>query len=93
MKYYKVITHYAEVEEIEVDRESDSSIWINSRRVAKKSNYDCYFLTIKEAKQYLMDKYQLKISHLERDLKYYQNKLEKATALPESEKEGNGGIS
>lgn len=58
MKYFKTrYRHYNSnhIEEIEADRESDSSIWINGERRAKRTEHDNYFRTYQEAKDWLIE--------------------------------------
>lgn len=41
---------------IEIERETDSSVWIGGRRSAKSTEYDNYFDTWDEAHKFLLDK-------------------------------------
>lgn len=56
MIYFK--THYEtygspSIVPIEVERESESSIWFNGRMIRKDTNYYRHFKTHQEAKEYL----------------------------------------
>jgi len=42
------------IERIEVERETDSSVWIKGRRCAKASSYNNYFDKWDQAKDYLL---------------------------------------
>lgn len=39
---------------VECERESEQCVWINSRRIAKRSDYDNYFDTWEEAHAFLL---------------------------------------
>ncbi len=57
MKYYKVklwLFGNPEIQEIEVEKETESSVWVNGSRNAKRSGYIRYVLSIEEAKTILM---------------------------------------
>ena len=59
MKKYKVRLNHrygceAKIQEIEVDRETDKSIWIKGQRLAKLSEYANYYNTWDEAKNALL---------------------------------------
>jgi len=58
MKYYKTKSNWpeAKIYEVEVERESKDSVWINGRRNAKVSTYDCYFPTWDECYMFLLGK-------------------------------------
>ena len=42
------------IEEVTVERETESSVWINGRRSAKRSSYDNYFDTWREAHECIL---------------------------------------
>tara|TARA_R110000803_G_scaffold208016_1_gene276362 strand:- start:98 stop:349 length:252 start_codon:yes stop_codon:yes gene_type:complete len=42
------------IKEVETERETDSSVWINGNRFAKDSKYEKYHNTFKEAKAFLL---------------------------------------
>ena len=46
--------HYNPVVEVEVERETESSVWIDGRKKAKRSTYLNYFDTYDEAKDRLL---------------------------------------
>jgi hypothetical protein len=51
MKYYKVklYTWSPEISEVEIDRETEHSVFIKGRREAKETGYTAYFKTFNEA--------------------------------------------
>lgn len=56
--------------EVEVERESDSSVWIKGRRNNKRSTYENYFDSWDEAKAYLLEKAESKAASCRRQLEY-----------------------
>jgi hypothetical protein len=59
---------YAKIEEVEVERESKSSVWINGRRNAKRSDYHNYFDTWLDAKQAIVNRQESRCASLRRQL-------------------------
>ncbi len=54
MKYFEYIPSTSwnpEIKEIEIERETEDSIWVKGRRSAKFSSYRCYVSTYAEAKE------------------------------------------
>jgi len=47
-------TLYARIEKIEVERETEKSVWIKGNKCCKTS-YCCYFDTWQEAHEYILD--------------------------------------
>ena len=45
-----------EVEKVEIEKETESSVWIKGRREAKETQYHAFFNTFQEAKDFLIDK-------------------------------------
>lgn len=43
------------IERVEVERETDSSVWIDSRRHAKVTSHRCYFDRWQDAKDHLLE--------------------------------------
>ena len=71
------------IEKAEVERETESSVWIGGRRSAKISSYECYFDTFGEAKSYLLD---MARKHLERAngrVSYAEKELDEVIKLAE----------
>lgn len=59
MKFYKARNSTwdtTKIEEVEVERATPDSVWINGRRNAKRSGYDNYFDSHDEAKAFLLEK-------------------------------------
>ena len=55
MKKYRTSTLGKLIEAVEVERETEASVWVNGQRNGKRTEYHSYFNTFKEAKQYLLD--------------------------------------
>lgn len=55
MKKYRTATWGKLIEAVDVDRETEASVWVNGRRNGKRTEYHSYFDTFAEAKQYLLD--------------------------------------
>lgn len=52
MKMWK--TRWNKVTEVEVDRVSESFVWVNGRRYAIRTSYDTYHKTFEDAKAFLI---------------------------------------
>ena len=44
------------IERVEIERETESSVWIGDRRRAKRSEYESYWDSWEEARSYLIEK-------------------------------------
>lgn len=71
VKKYIAKSGCIEIQPVFIERETDSSVWINGRRKSKQSEYENYFDTIDEAKQFIIQKAKNEVSQ-------YQNRLEMA---------------
>lgn len=69
---------------VQVELESDSSVWIDGRRLAKQTVYECYCDSFAEAKQHILDKANGDIFRFESHLSRAKEVLEKALALEEN---------
>jgi hypothetical protein len=63
------------IELVEIEKETEKSIWINGRVHRKTTSYEKYFDTWEEAKDYLMAQTESKISHLSAELEKQKSKL------------------
>ena len=67
------------IERVEVERESESSVWIKGRRSNKRSDYANYFDTWEEAFNYLQETNIKRTEHLqkriEQEEKFYEKML------------------
>lgn len=53
---YKADTIFNQILQVEIDKETDKSVWINGRRTSKISNYESYHNTFQEAKDYIIER-------------------------------------
>jgi hypothetical protein len=69
MKYYEA--SFNAIKPVEVEKESESSVWIKGRVNKKISSYTGFFKTWDEARNYLINQIQQKIDSAKRSLEYY----------------------
>ena len=60
------------IEEIDVERETDSSVWINGRRSAKNSSWHKYWDSWEEAHAFLLEKAEKSLQSARRSLERAQ---------------------
>jgi len=81
MKKYKINSWNADIEEIEIERETDKCVflrWSHGNRIhkeAKRSGYDQYFDTLKEAREYLIQRTENTVKNLKRSLDIEEDRL------------------
>jgi len=75
--WYKASKYTDRIDSVTVERDTDSSIWINGRRSAKATAYEQYFPTWYQACGYLLSRTQSKIAYLERELEQEKSRLDK----------------
>lgn len=85
---YKTCGFSDRIDEVEIARETKSSLWIislngHARRASKISRYDNYHDTWKEAKDYLINSQQGKIDSCVEELNYHNQKMQKIKNLSE----------
>ncbi len=94
MKMYVTTRCYrAKIEEVEVVRETEKSVWVEytgftgkkeTRRSAKISTYESYFNTFKEAKKYLEDEAKKHLEQMENRVQGAKEDLKAVQNLKES---------
>lgn len=72
---YKAEIWHNEIDEVEVERETESSVWINGRRHAKQTSCACYFDTWDEALDYKLSKSQDEVERARSALERAKSKL------------------
>jgi hypothetical protein len=77
----KYRTKWQQIEAVDVEKESDCFVWINGRRNAKTSSYECYFRTFDDAKAYLLDKAECKVAVAQSTLDRARNELAAVRSL------------
>ena len=84
MVKYKVNYYWRpEVEKVEVEKETESSVWIKGRREAKEAQYHAFFDTFQEAKDFLIDVFEKKARSVRRQLEQANGYLGNAKGLKE----------
>jgi len=68
MKKYKTDDYHNTIEAIEFERETKHFIWIDNRRFAKRSSYECYFDAFEEAKKHLLENAKRRIKKAKNEL-------------------------
>jgi hypothetical protein len=71
----------AYIEEVEVERETESSVWIKGRRNAKVTDYAMYFDTWEDAHDYLLKKCDEKIAYAKNQVLGLEDDRKKVWAL------------
>ena len=74
-------TRWDQIEEVEVERASDSFVWINGRRNAIRSSYENYHGTFDAAMAWLVTKAETELAIAHRALDLARSKLETVKAL------------
>ena len=83
MKKFMAETYAHSIKPVEVERETDSCIWIKGRRHSKTGYYESYFNTFLEAKKHLLAKAQQKVDVHQWELDQAKKKLAEVSALRE----------
>lgn len=80
MKKYRARIHRrwdsdARIEEVDVERETEASIWINGQRSAKRSEWSNYYDTWEDAKSALLAAQQRRVEQLRSQLQVANSRL------------------
>lgn len=70
-----------EISKVEIDKETEKSIWINGRRYAKASSYESYFDSWNEAAQSALSVHKKIANEVESRLDCQREILEKINAM------------
>lgn len=81
MKMYRASFYGITVQTVDVERISESSVWIKGRRHARITDYEGYHETFEAARDWIVKLHQNKINALQMNIDYYQNLLNRAKAL------------
>lgn len=77
-KMYQVCGYSHEIlTEVEIEKETELSVWVNGCRYAKVSNNYRFFNSHSEAKQYATSQLEIKIKRAESNLENLKEALEK----------------
>jgi len=82
MKKYR--TYFNSIDVIEIEKESESSVWIDGRRRSKDSSWQQYFDNFQEAKNYLIDEKIKEIDRIAERLNSVRIELNKIEKLEEA---------
>lgn len=66
---------HGRISPIQITRETDTSVWVGSRRHAKRTEYRCFFDTWEEAHAFLMQRAEIRLTHARRSLQNAQDIL------------------
>lgn len=69
------------IKEVEVERETDVSVWVNGRRCGKRTSWDNYFDTWAKAYSFLFDRATHTLEAAERRLESAKEQVAKIEAL------------
>jgi hypothetical protein len=83
MLRYKTKGWDNDIEAVEIERETASSIWINGRRVRKDSCYDRFFDSWELAHDHLLKRCESQIENLKGQLARWKTELKKIKAMKE----------
>lgn len=83
VKYKACNYAWEPIQKVEIDRETDASVWVNGSRRSKKSDGVRYCDTFNEAKQFLLSHSTAKLETAKRELRYAQETHDKTLALTE----------
>jgi hypothetical protein len=61
MKKYVTKSYSDKIEVVEVERETESCVWIHGRRSMKSTEFDCFHDSFDAAKQTLIDRHEVDI--------------------------------
>jgi len=86
---YRTGGYQKEIEKVEVEKESEKSVWINGRSHLKRSSCKNYFDTFEQAKKHLVTNGQKHITLCEGRLEYAQEKQAELLAKLEVEEKEN----
>ncbi len=65
------------IKEVQVEKSSSNSVWINKKAVRQQSQYDNYFRTFDEAKQYGVNKFTRKFEAAKNHLMSVEDRLKR----------------
>ena len=87
MKMYKTGGWKMLIEEVEIERVTEASVWVESKskydsgRQGRKTNYQSFWDTKEEAKEYLKDKLESSLLNAKETLSRIENKLKELNKI------------
>lgn len=73
--WYKTVRLSPKVEIVNIEKATDSSVWIGSRRRNRISEWECYFETLDDALTHLRTGLEDRVASLKRDMSVAQSAL------------------
>jgi hypothetical protein len=84
--WYKISKVSVRIEAVDVERHTDSCVYVRGRQFKRYTSYDCYFQTWEEARSRLVERYLLQVKYAEAALRHAKNDLESAMSLAQAPK-------
>lgn len=84
MKLYRTSTSFwitPDIKEVEVEKYTLSSVWINGRKTARYSNYGNYFGTHEAAKTFLLENATNQLNNAMNTVRQIKKRIEEINAL------------
>ena len=72
---------YPEIERVEIERETASSVWVRGRQCRKRSDYHCYFDTAKEAAEAIITRQEERVALATKRLESAKKDIETAMKM------------
>jgi hypothetical protein len=85
IKYVAVNGYMSFINKVEISRETDSSVFINGNCYRKRTEYEAYFDTFKEAQRWLIAKSEYALDKARTAVRARQQALIAVTGLTEDE--------
>lgn len=85
MKYYKTASWQNGIGVVEVERETETSVFIGGRRRAKNAGCENYFSSWEKARDYLIEKAATRLNNAARSLEEANSDYKEKLLLPLSE--------
>jgi len=81
MKWYVCDTIWTKIQEVEVEKETLHFLIIKGRRERKKSTWRCYFKTMGECKNWLVENAEYSVKSAIKRLKKAQERLQEVKSI------------
>jgi hypothetical protein len=69
------------IETVEVEKETENSVWINGQQNRKLTEYHCYFDNFEDAKNHVIGEAQAGIEKAKRQMEYAEKNMATARSL------------
>lgn len=83
VKYMTSSIYSHSIKKVEIERETEASVWIKGRRQVKSSGYHSFFNTFEEAKAHLLEEAQAKCNAAKKNYERQQKLVESIRNLKE----------